>query len=110
MADAEWQITPRAARIGSERDLFLSCPDRGLKVDETAFDLGASRLDFFSGKKIVQRVFQISMAGVLLLRSVSESIINGASIKQGPGLGFDAEGFRRSRRAHGTSYGLVVIQ
>jgi len=30
-------------------DLFLFCPDRGLEVDETAFDLGASRLDFFSG-------------------------------------------------------------
>src|SRR5437763_11390515 len=79
-------------------------------MNETAFDFRASWFDFFAGEEIVQRVFQIGMAGVLLLGSVSESIIDGSAIKQFPGLWFDAESFRGSSCAHRTRDGLGMIQ
>ena len=88
--------TPRLDSLRGLEGLFLLRLAWRFKVDETAFHLGASRFDLFSGKEIVQRIFQIGMAGVLLLGSVTEPIINGATIKQLPGLRFDAEGFRGS--------------
>src|SRR5438552_9078607 len=83
---------------------------RPLELNPTPLHFGASGRNCFAGKKTLQGVFQVGMAGLWPFGAVSEAIVNGAPVKYRPGFGFDADGFCGSRCAQRTRHQLGMVQ